>query len=140
MNMISGDPLFKVAPPADEDCASSTAKGSHSQPLSSLPSCDLPSPEGDEPPMLPECPTTAPVSVAGGGCAECLQHTHSRNSSNTRQVMAAQCRLRRLTPGRARKETPPPTPSITIASTWSARPQRPPRCTCPAAAATPPPN
>ncbi|XP_050663625.1 uncharacterized protein LOC126964504 isoform X1 [Leptidea sinapis] len=121
MNMISGDPLFKVperkqeaaeggvvdsgsesAPPADEDCASSTAssdfgsltkkknfEGSHSQPLSSLPSCDLPSPEGDEPPILPECPTTVPVSVAGGGCAECLQHTHSRNSSNTSGDMSS---------------------------------------------------
>ncbi|XP_047525625.1 protein FAM102A isoform X5 [Pieris napi] len=124
MNMISGDPLFKVpeskqevsegrsagtpdsgadtAPAADDDCASSTAssgfgsltkkhnyEGSHNQPLSSLPSCDLPSPDNEEPPTpLPDCPG---LTVVSGSCAECHQqpHTHSRNSSNTSGDMSS---------------------------------------------------
>ncbi|XP_045531793.1 protein FAM102B isoform X4 [Pieris brassicae] len=128
MNMISGDPLFKVpeskqevsegrsagtpdsgadtAPAADDDCASSTAssgfgsltkkhnyEGSHNQPLSSLPSCDLPSPDNEEPPTsLPDCPG---LTVVSGSCAECHQHphTHSRNSSNTSGDMSSKVML-----------------------------------------------
>ncbi|XP_045504151.1 uncharacterized protein LOC123700842 isoform X2 [Colias croceus] len=136
MNMISGDPLFKVperkqdaaesaggaadsgsesAPAPDDDCGSSTASsgfgsltkkksyGGHTQPLSSLPSCDLPSPDSEEPPSLPDCPTSLTVSMGGmgvvggvgapstvGACAECQQpHTHSRNSSNTSGDMSS---------------------------------------------------
>ncbi|CAH2100471.1 unnamed protein product [Euphydryas editha] len=143
MNMISGDPLFKVperkqevpekktggdsgsesATAADDDCASSTASSGFGSltkkknyegvtpALSSLPSCELPSPETEEaplPPTLPATLTSLPdysglvvssqgtgvVSVGTGvavGCATCLQqqHTHSRNSSNTSGDMSS---------------------------------------------------
>ncbi|XP_023942735.2 uncharacterized protein LOC112049170 [Bicyclus anynana] len=141
MNMISGDPLFKVperkqdvaektggdsgsesAAAADDDCASSTASSGFGSltkkknyegvppALSSLPSCELPSPEVEEPPplLLPAAPpvtlpdfpgliisSQTPVPAVGvgvgGGCAACLsqQHTHSRNSSNTSGDMSS---------------------------------------------------
>lgn len=146
MNMISGDPLFKVperkqevpektggdsgsesAPAADDDCASSTASSGFGSltkkknyegvtpALSSLPSCELPSPETEDappPPSLPPTLTSLPdypglvvssqgTGVVGGGsgvgvgvsvgCATCLQqqHTHSRNSSNTSGDMSS---------------------------------------------------
>ncbi|KAL0896196.1 hypothetical protein ABMA27_012139 [Loxostege sticticalis] len=101
MNMISGDPLFKVperkqeavepkqdsgseSAAPDDDAASSTAssgfgsltkksygEGGHSQALSSLPSCELPSPESEESPVAS------------------THHTHSRNSSNTSGDMSS---------------------------------------------------
>ncbi|XP_049887944.1 protein FAM102A isoform X2 [Pectinophora gossypiella] len=137
MNMIAGDPLFKVperkqevavetggavgtgpvagergggdsgsesAPPADDDCGSSTASSGfgsltkrrnyegHSQPLSSLPSCELPSPEPEEPVSITDHPGLTLSSAVGGACAACLQqqqHTHSRNSSNTSGEMSS---------------------------------------------------
>ncbi|CAG9575337.1 unnamed protein product [Danaus chrysippus] len=92
MNMISGDPLFKVperkqeaaektgadsgsesTAPADDDAASSgTSSGFGSltkkknyegvtPALSSLPSCELPSPEGEELPCVPALPPPAPA-------------------------------------------------------------------------------
>ncbi|XP_061383124.1 uncharacterized protein LOC116776377 isoform X3 [Danaus plexippus] len=95
MNMISGDPLFKVperkqeaaektgadsgsesTAPADDDAASSgTSSGFGSltkkknyegvtPALSSLPSCELPSPEGEELPPVPVLPPPAPASAA----------------------------------------------------------------------------
>ncbi|XP_063393024.1 uncharacterized protein LOC134678394 isoform X1 [Cydia fagiglandana] len=110
MNMISGDPLFKVperkqdvdgkadsgsesaAGGPEDDCTSSTPssgfgsltkrsnyEGGHSLPLSSLPSCELPSPDPDD---VTDHPGTGTLTAAS--CANCLQqHTHSRNSSNT---------------------------------------------------------
>ncbi|KAJ2946775.1 hypothetical protein O0L34_g12839 [Tuta absoluta] len=137
MNMISGDPLFKVperkqdapveaaggggergggdsgsesAPAAEDDCGSSTASSGfgsltkrknfegHSQPLSSLPSCELPSPEAEEPPISisdhPGLTISSATGAAstGGSCAACIQqqqHTHSRNSSNTSGDMSS---------------------------------------------------
>ncbi|XP_045760517.1 uncharacterized protein LOC123864260 isoform X1 [Maniola jurtina] len=147
MNMISGDPLFKVperkqdvaektggdsgsesAAAADDDCASSTASSGFGSltkkknyegvapALSSLPSCELPSPDAEEAPLpLPlPAPLPAPVPVTlpdypglvvssqstiptvgvgvtvSGGCAACQQqHTHSRNSSNTSGDMSS---------------------------------------------------
>ncbi|XP_048005990.1 protein FAM102A isoform X2 [Leguminivora glycinivorella] len=110
MNMISGDPLFKVperkqdvdgkadsgsesaAGGPEDDCTSSTPssgfgsltkrsnyEGSHSLPLSSLPSCEMPSPDPDD---VTDHPGAGTLTAAS--CANCLQqHTHSRNSSNT---------------------------------------------------------
>ncbi|XP_063547135.1 EEIG family member 2 isoform X5 [Cydia strobilella] len=110
MNMISGDPLFKVperkqdvdgkadsgsesaAGGPEDECTSSTPssgfgsltkrsnyEGGHSLPLSSLPSCEMPSPDPDD---VTDHPGTGTLTAAS--CASCLQqHTHSRNSSNT---------------------------------------------------------
>ncbi|CAH0722111.1 unnamed protein product, partial [Brenthis ino] len=136
MNMISGDPLFKVperkqevaektggdsgsesAAAADDDCASSTASSGFGSltkkknyegvtpALSSLPSCELPSPDAEDapalaalpappaPPALPDYPGVVmsqnPGAGAGAGCAACQQHTHSRNSSNTSGDMSS---------------------------------------------------
>nr|XP_021188077.2 protein FAM102A isoform X1 [Helicoverpa armigera]XP_021188078.2 protein FAM102A isoform X1 [Helicoverpa armigera]XP_021188080.2 protein FAM102A isoform X1 [Helicoverpa armigera] len=141
MNMISGDPLFKVperkqeaaegmaggdsgsesvpgATQPDDDCASSTAssgfgsltkkknyEGSVSQPLSLVPSSELPTPDGEESPLGTSAPDqpglTMLAAVSGAGaagsssvtasCAACLQqqHTHSRNSSNTSGDMSS---------------------------------------------------
>ncbi|KAJ8734441.1 hypothetical protein PYW08_013691 [Mythimna loreyi] len=141
MNMISGDPLFKVperkqeAPDGmaggdsgsesvagaapDDDCASSTAssgfgsltkkknyEGSVSQPLSLMPSSELPTPDGDDSPLgtsAPDHPGLTMSAAVGGGtgslgaavpasCASCMQqqqHTHSRNSSNTSGDMSS---------------------------------------------------
>ncbi|XP_028175008.1 protein FAM102A [Ostrinia furnacalis] len=128
MNMISGDPLFKVperkqevvepkqdsgseSAAPDDDAASSTAssgfgsltkktagEGGHSAPLSSLPSCELPSPDADDSPVAaPDLPASAALALAGSGavagagaapCASCA-HTHSRNSSNTSGDMSS---------------------------------------------------
>ncbi|KAH9641977.1 hypothetical protein HF086_010489 [Spodoptera exigua] len=152
MNMISGDPLFKVperkqeategmtggdsgsesvpgGTQPDDDCASSTAssgfgsltkkknyEGSIPQPLSLLPSCELPTPDGEDSPLGTSAPDhpgltmmaavgsgSGPAAAAGpagagtgaaGGaaCAACMQqqqHTHSRNSSNTSGDMSS---------------------------------------------------
>lgn len=154
MNMISGDPLFKVperkqeatdgmaggdsgsesvpgGTQPDDDCASSTAssgfgsltkkknyEGSIPQPLSLLPSCELPTPDGEDSPLATSAPDhpglTMAAAVSGasgpaaggpaaggpaaGGpaaaapCAACMQqqqHTHSRNSSNTSGDMSS---------------------------------------------------
>uniref|UniRef100_A0A2A4K219 C2 NT-type domain-containing protein n=1 Tax=Heliothis virescens TaxID=7102 RepID=A0A2A4K219_HELVI len=141
MNMISGDPLFKVperkqeaaegmaggdsgsesvpgATQPDDDCASSTAssgfgsltkkknyEGSVSQPLSLVPSSELPTPDDEESPLGTSAPDqpglTMLAAVSGAGaagstaaaasCASCLQqqHTHSRNSSNTSGDMSS---------------------------------------------------
>ncbi|XP_073953472.1 uncharacterized protein isoform X2 [Choristoneura fumiferana] len=138
MNMIAGDPLFKVperkqdvvdgkadsgsesaAGGADDECASSTPSSGfgsltkrsnygHSLPLSSLPSCELPSPDPDdayaggvtEHPgqsgtwerrrVAIEFGVTVTLSAGGAACASCQQqHTHSRNSSNTSGDMSS---------------------------------------------------
>ncbi|KAJ8734394.1 hypothetical protein PYW07_014945 [Mythimna separata] len=137
MNMISGDPLFKVperkqeAPDGmaggdsgsesvaggaapDDDCASSTAssgfgsltkkknyEGGVSQPLSLMPSSELPTPDGEDSPLgtsAPDHPGLTMSAAVGPGpgapasCAACLQqqqHTHSRNSSNTSGDMSS---------------------------------------------------
>ncbi|KAI5637363.1 hypothetical protein NE865_09932 [Phthorimaea operculella] len=97
MNMISGDPLFKV-PERKQDAPVEAAGEGHSQPLSSLPSCELPSPETEEPPIsITDHPGLTISSATGGGstggsCAACIQqqqHTHSRNSSNTSGDMSS---------------------------------------------------
>lgn len=101
-----------------------SGEGSHSQPLSSLPSCELPSPDGEESPLtsIPDHPgehstvylqnstvvnkiisqhfyeacfkcivlcVAGSLPLAGGACASCQQHTHSRNSSNTSGDMSS---------------------------------------------------
>ncbi|XP_072935394.1 uncharacterized protein [Epargyreus clarus] len=95
-----GDSGSESAPAPDDDCASSTAssgfgsltkkknyEGTLSQPLSSLPSCELPSPDAEEPPLattIPDhpgftvsvtssvpsgVPSGVPASVASSGAA-----------------------------------------------------------------------
>ncbi|XP_063828517.1 early estrogen-induced gene 1 protein [Ostrinia nubilalis] len=143
MNMISGDPLFKVperkqevvepkqdsgseSAAPDDDAASSTAssgfgsltkktagEGGHSAPLSSLPSCELPSPDADDSPVAaPDLPASAALALAGSGavanagaapCASCA-HTHSRNSSNTSGDMSSKAHQAPL----AHPAPPPP--------------------------------
>lgn len=108
MNMISGDPLFKVperkqeatdgmaggdsgsesvpgGTQPDDDCASSTAssgfgsltkkknyEGSIPQPLSLLPSCELPTPDGEDSPLAtsaPDHPGLTMVAAVSGASA-----------------------------------------------------------------------
>ncbi|KPI95319.1 Protein FAM102A [Papilio xuthus] len=116
MNMISGDPLFKVperkqeaveggdsgaesAAPPDDDCACST----NSSGFGSLTKPHVPVSEGATPPTIAalaacepppeqEDPPAPDLTAMSGGvatCASCHQHTHSRNSSNTSGDMSS---------------------------------------------------
>ncbi|KPJ20308.1 Protein FAM102A [Papilio machaon] len=118
MNMISGDPLFKVperkqeaaeggdsgaesAAPPDDDCACSTNSSGFGSLTGAKP--HVPVSEGVTPPTIaalaacepppeqedPPAPDHAAVSGGVAPCASCQQHTHSRNSSNTSGDMSS---------------------------------------------------
>ncbi|XP_068628685.1 uncharacterized protein [Battus philenor] len=117
MNMISGDPLFKVperkqeaaeggdsgaesaAPPDDDGASTSASSGFGSLPnakhaAESAPPPTLTTLAACEPPPPdndePPAPDHAAVMPAGvTSCASCQQHTHSRNSSNTSGDMSS---------------------------------------------------
>ncbi|CAK1599268.1 unnamed protein product [Parnassius mnemosyne] len=118
MNMISGDPLFKVperkqevtegggdsgaesAAPPDDDCASSTASSgfgsltnNKAHVSESVPPPTITSIAPCEPPSPdqdePPVPDSTVIAAGVTSCASCQQHTHSRNSSNTSGDMSS---------------------------------------------------
>ncbi|XP_046972619.1 protein FAM102A isoform X4 [Vanessa cardui] len=113
MNMISGDPLFKVperkqeatektggdsgsesAAAADDDCASSTASSGFGSLTKKknfegapLPPCEPPSPDDEAPaPPAPPAPPEHPglaAAAVGAGCAQCLQQQHTHSRNSS---------------------------------------------------------